>query len=82
MYILDKWVPTYAYFNCRQGSTIVDAELEKKIPASQNATAVADATETEFQTAIEKGIRDAQGESLLKGAMVEIISATPQTGWT
>ena len=49
---------------------------------SQNATAIATATETEFQMAIETGIRDAQEESLLAGAMVEMVSSTTQTGWT
>ena len=79
---LDGWVFMHSYFNYRNGSTIVDVELERKVPVSQNTADIANTTATEFEMKIDKGIQDAQSGSLLAGAMVDIISSGTPKGWT
>ena len=78
---LDEWVFMNRCFNYRNGSTIVDVELEKKVPVSQNTTDIANTTAAEFEMKINKEIQDAQS-GLLAGAMVDIISSGTPKGWT
>ena len=58
-------------FNYRNGSTIIDFELEKKIPVSENTDNSANATAMEFQMAIQTEVTNAASNSLFKGAMVD-----------
>ena len=70
-------------FNCRNGSTIIDFELEKRIPESENTDSSANDTAMEFQTAIQnKVVNDAASGSLFAGATVDKIVAVVQEGCT
>ena len=58
-------------FNCRNGSTIIDFELEKRIPVSENTDNSANATAMEFQMSIQTEVNKAVSNSIFKDAAVD-----------